>query len=131
MTTIPTLNQPLASLSEQDFLAFADAASTLINNAQSESELQELKVTLQGKKSDITTLSKQMGSLDADGKKTYGAYLHELRTRLTTAFEARGTALAEQALNAKLASSWCGIRRLASDHARHRAHEAILHTGGL
>ena len=109
MTTIPTLNQPLVSLSEQDFLAFADAASTLINNAQSESELQELKVTLQGKKSDITTLSKQMGSLDADGKKTYGAYLHELRTRLTTAFEARGTALAEQALNAKLASEQVDI----------------------
>ena len=109
MTTIPTLNQPLASLSEQDFLAFADVASTLINNAQSESELQELKVTLQGKKSDITTLSKQMGSLDADSKKTYGAYLHELRTRLTTAFEARGTALAEQALNAKLASEQVDI----------------------
>lgn len=109
MTTIPTLSQPLTSLSEQDFLAFADAASTLINNAQSESELQELKVTLQGKKSDITTLSKQMGSLDADGKKTYGAYLHEIRTRLTAAFDARGTALAEQALNAKLASEQVDI----------------------
>lgn len=109
MTTIPTLNQPLTSLSEQDFLAFTDAASALINNAQSESELQELKVTLQGKKSDITTLSKQMGSLDADGKKTYGAYLHELRTRLTAAFDARGTALAEQALNAKLASEQVDI----------------------
>lgn len=109
MTTIPTLNQPLASLSEQDFLAFADAVSTLINNAQSESELQELKVTFQGKKSDITTLSKQMGSLDTDGKKTYGAYLHELRTRLAAAFDARGTALAEQVLNAKLASEQVDI----------------------
>lgn len=109
MTTIPTLNQPLSELNEQDFANFADLACKLIDDAQNETQLQELKVALQGKKSEITVLSKQMGGLDADGKKTYGAYLHELRTRLSKAFDERGAFLAFLALNEKLASEQVDI----------------------
>ncbi|WFF38566.1 phenylalanine--tRNA ligase subunit alpha [Moraxella nasibovis] len=109
MTTLPTLDKALADLQEQDFVNFADLACQQIGDAASEVELQELKVALQGKKSPITTLSKQMGSLDADGKRVYGAYLHELRTRISTAFDERGQVLAQNALNAKLASEQVDI----------------------
>ena len=67
-TTIPTLDQPLITLNEQDFLAFADNAIAVIETATDERTLQELRVSLSGKKSALTALSKQMGALDADTK---------------------------------------------------------------
>lgn len=103
-TTIPTLDQPLITLNEQDFLAFADSAIAVIETATDERTLQELRVSLSGKKSALTALSKQMGALDADAKKQYGAYLHELRTHINQALETKAKQLATAAMNAKLAS---------------------------
>lgn len=108
-TTIPTLDQPLITLNEQDFLAFADSAIAVIETATDERTLQELRVSLSGKKSALTALSKQMGTLDADAKKQYGAYLHELRTHINQALETKAKQLATAAMNAKLASEQIDI----------------------
>ncbi|MPX29444.1 phenylalanine--tRNA ligase subunit alpha [Moraxella catarrhalis] len=108
-TTIPTLDQPLITLNEQDFLAFADSAIAVIETAADERTLQELRVSLSGKKSALTALSKQMGALDADAKKQYGAYLHELRTHINQALETKAKQLATAAMNAKLASEQIDI----------------------
>lgn len=108
-TTIPTLDQSLITLNEQDFLAFADSAIAVIETAADERTLQELRVSLSGKKSALTALSKQMGALDADAKKQYGAYLHELRTHINQALETKAKQLATAAMNAKLASEQIDI----------------------
>lgn len=108
-TTIPTLDQPLITLNEQDFLAFADSAIAVIETAADERTLQELRVSLSGRKSALTALSKQMGALDADAKKQYGAYLHELRTHINQALETKAKQLATAAMNAKLASEQIDI----------------------
>lgn len=108
-TTIPTLDQPLITLNEQDFLAFADSAIAVIETATDERTLQELRVSLSGKKSALTALSKQMGTLDADAKKQYGAYLHELRTHINQALETKAKQLATAAMNTKLASEQIDI----------------------
>lgn len=108
-TTIPTLDQPLITLNEQDFLAFADSAIAVIETATDERTLQELRVSLSGKKSALTALSKQMGALDANAKKQYGAYLHELRTHINQALETKAKQLATAAMNAKLASEQIDI----------------------
>ena len=108
-TTIPTLDQPLITLNEQDFLAFADNAIAVIETATDERTLQELRVSLSGKKSALTALSKQMGALDADTKKQYGVYLHELRTHINQALETKAKQLATAAMNAKLASEQIDI----------------------
>lgn len=108
-TTIPTLDQPLITLNEQDFLAFVDSAIAVIETATDERTLQELRVSLSGKKSALTALSKQMGALDADAKKQYGAYLHELRTHINQALETKAKQLATAAMNAKLASEQIDI----------------------
>lgn len=108
-TTIPTLDQPLITLNEQDFLAFADSAIAVIEAATDERTLQELRVSLSGKKSALTALSKQMGALDADAKKQYGVYLHELRTHINQALETKAKQLATAAMNAKLASEQIDI----------------------
>ncbi|MDO4897204.1 MAG: phenylalanine--tRNA ligase subunit alpha [Moraxella sp.] len=120
--TIPTLpSEQLSELSEQDLATFGEQTVAVINSADDESALQALRVSLTGKKSPITALSKQMGKLDSESKKTYGAYLHELRTRIATAFDERGAVLSAQALNAKLLAEQIDITL----PARHKP------TGGL
>lgn len=106
---LPTLAQSLTELQQTDFQQFADLACQAITATDTEAQLQELKVALQGKKSDMTALSKQMGGLDADAKKQYGAYLHQVRSRLTEAFDAQSQLLATKALQARLASEQVDI----------------------
>lgn len=112
MTTIqglPTLAENLTDIHQDDFNTFADVAIELIQTAGDEKTLQELRVNLTGKKSTLTALSKQMGKLDANLKKQYGAYLHELRTRINTALDEHSQTLVIQALNAKLAKETIDI----------------------
>ena len=118
--SLPTINDTLTQVSETDLVHFGDKTTALIAQAPDEKSLQELKVHLTGKKSAITTLSKQMGSLDADAKKQYGTYLHHLRTRLNTAFETQSQYLTTQALNAKLAAEQIDITLPA--RAKHQGH---------
>lgn len=109
MSMIPNLDKALTELDKQQFVAFEQQAVQLIEQAQNEQQLQELRVNLTGKKSALTALSKQMGLLDADAKKQYGGYLHELRGNIMQAFEQKASSLALVALNAKLASETIDI----------------------
>lgn len=84
--------------------AFIASALAQINEASDESALQQLKLNLIGKKSELAQLSKTMGSLGADEKKQLGQSLHEVRTQLGSALEARSALLKQAKLNAKLAS---------------------------
>ncbi|MDO5651235.1 MAG: phenylalanine--tRNA ligase subunit alpha [Moraxella sp.] len=102
--TLPILSENLNEIDEAKFNTFIDEAVACIYQASDEKSLQELRVQLTGKKAALTALSKQMGSLDADGKKTYGAYLHSVRTALQAAFDEQGKTLASLALQARLAS---------------------------
>lgn len=106
---LPTLDAPLATISPDELTAFGDQAVALIETACDEKTLQEFRVNLTGKKAALTALSKQMGSLDADAKKQYGAYLHDLRTRIGSALDAKAQSLAAAAMNAKLASEQVDI----------------------
>lgn len=109
LESLPVLDAPLGEIGQEALTAFGDAAVALIAQASDERALQELRVNLTGKKATLTALSKQMGALDAEQKKQYGAYLHELRTKINTAFETAQTALAQAALHAKLASETIDI----------------------
>lgn len=60
-TTIPTLDQPLITLNEQDFLAFADSAIAVIETATDERTLQELRVSLSGKKISLDSIVQANG----------------------------------------------------------------------
>lgn len=100
--TLPTLSDELSQLTEAQFTEFGDAAEALIATAEDSNALQQLRVTLTGKKSALTSWSKQMGKLSAEGKKTYGGWLHTLRGRVQTALGQQEQALQERALKAKL-----------------------------
>ncbi|MFW2178412.1 MULTISPECIES: phenylalanine--tRNA ligase subunit alpha [unclassified Moraxella] len=97
-------SETLTDLSQDQFAEFTDLAKHLIATAQNPQDLQAVRVTLTGKKSHLTTWSKQLGSLDADGKKTIGGQLHEVRSQINDRLQQAQADLEAQALEAKLAS---------------------------
>ena len=85
LSALPTLSSELSELTKSQLTEFASAAETLILQVTDARNLQDLRVQLTGKKSPLTGWSKQMGKLDADDKKTYGGWLHEVRSRIQQA----------------------------------------------
>lgn len=128
ISDLPALGGDLLGITQADFNHFGEIATTLITQIKNEADLQALRATLTGKKSPMTALSKQMGSLDADSKKTYGSYIHELRTRINTAFDEQATILATQALNAKLAAEQIDITLPARGNKKGALHPVTLTT---
>ena len=104
LSALPTLSSELNELNEAQLIEFANAAEDLILQVNDVRLLQDLRVQLTGKKSPLTGWSKQMGKLSNDDKKTYGGWLHEVRSRIQDALTAHQQQLEVAALNAKLAS---------------------------
>lgn len=102
--TLQNYSETLTDLSQAQFAEFAEQAKALIATAQTPQDLQTIRVTLTGKKSHLTTWSKQLGGLDADGKKTVGGYLHQVRTAINDSLQQAQSDLESKALQAKLAS---------------------------
>ncbi|WP_298066754.1 phenylalanine--tRNA ligase subunit alpha, partial [uncultured Acinetobacter sp.] len=65
--------------------------------------LDQVRVQFTGKKSQLAELSKGLGKLDAEERKTQGAALHQVREAINGALSARQTALQQAALDAQLA----------------------------
>lgn len=103
-TILDKFSQTLTDLSQAQFTEFTDLAKSLISTAQNPQDLQAIRVALTGKKSHLTAWSKQLGGLDADGKKTIGGQLHEVRTQINDSLQQAQTDLDSKALQAKLAS---------------------------
>ena len=104
LSALPTLSSELSELTEAQLTEFASAAEALILQVNDVRLLQDLRVQLTGKKSPLTGWSKQMGKLSSDDKKTYGGWLHQVRSRIQDALTAQQQQLEVAALNAKLAS---------------------------
>lgn len=96
--------QILTDLSQDQFAQFINDAKALISTAQNPQDLQNIRVILTGKKSHLTAWSKQLGGLDAEGKKTIGGQLHEIRTIIGSALQQAQTDLDASMLARKLAS---------------------------
>ena len=97
-------SENLTDITQDQFTQFVQDAKVLISTAQNPQDLQNIRVTLTGKKSHLTTWSKQLGGLDADGKKTIGGMLHQVRTQINDSLQQAQSDLEAKALAAKLAS---------------------------
>ncbi len=97
-------SQNLTDISQDQFFQFVNDAKAFIATAQTPQDLQAVRVNLTGKKSHLTTWSKQLGGLDADGKKTIGGRLHQVRTQINDSLQQAQSELEAKALAAKLAS---------------------------
>ncbi|WP_201586925.1 phenylalanine--tRNA ligase subunit alpha [Psychrobacter jeotgali] len=104
LSALPTLSTELHDINEEQLNHFATAAETMIAQAIDVPALQNLRVQFTGKKSALTGWSKQLGKLDSSDKKTYGGWLHGVRSRIQEALSAQQQQLEADALSAKLES---------------------------
>ena len=102
IASLPSLSDVLSELTEAELQGYVEAAKSAVSEIANSADLQQMRVTLTGKKSALTGWSKQMGKLDADSKKTLGGWLHQVRTQITDTLNAQQRALEEAALTAKL-----------------------------
>jgi phenylalanyl-tRNA synthetase alpha chain len=75
-----------------------------INGAKDEAALEAVRVSALGKKGSISELLKTLGGMSAEERKDKGPAFNSLRDRVSDALAARKAALADEALNAKLAT---------------------------
>ena len=102
LSALPTLSSELSEVQEAQLTELASAAEAMIAQVTDVSALQALRVQLTGKKSLLTGWSKQLGKLSSDDKKTYGGWLHQVRSRIQDALTEQQQQLEITALNAKL-----------------------------
>lgn len=74
-----------------------------ISKVSSLNELEEIRVEILGKKGELTSVLKQMGSLSADERPIIGAFANEVRDKLEEAITAKKNELTDAELNSKLA----------------------------
>lgn len=87
-----------------ELTAYQTQAAKMITDANDLATLNDARVTLTGKKSQLTQWSKAMGKLTPDEKKTRGAELHKVRTFIQEALTSKQKSLEASALAEKLAS---------------------------
>jgi phenylalanyl-tRNA synthetase alpha chain len=73
-----------------------------VEAANDEAALEALRVEALGKQGSISALMRNLGSMNPDERKTFGAALNRLKDRVTEAILAKKAALAEAALDAQL-----------------------------
>ena len=84
--------------------AIRKSALESIAGTQSGAELEALRVKYLGKKGELTAVLKQMGKLSPEERPVMGQLANEVRAELEKAIEVQSAALAEKALEAKLAA---------------------------
>ena len=79
-------------------------ANTLeaIEAAADEAALEAIRVGMLGKKGELTSMMKTLGSLDPEARKTIGAALNKVKDALAASIETRGAILKKAALDEKL-----------------------------
>ncbi|HLR45814.1 MAG TPA: phenylalanine--tRNA ligase subunit alpha, partial [Deinococcales bacterium] len=79
-----------------------DEALSQIAAAADERQLQDLRVRFLGKKGEVTSQLKTLGSLPPDERRAAGARINALRDELENAFNERRTELRRAELDARL-----------------------------
>ena len=62
-------------------------ALELLDKAHTENDLEEWRITVLGRRGQITTVLRGISDLDSDSRRTAGAAANQLKIRLQTAFE--------------------------------------------
>ncbi|MBB6099345.1 phenylalanyl-tRNA synthetase alpha chain [Deinobacterium chartae] len=93
-----------------------DAALQAIEGAQTLEALQAVKTHYLGKKGELTSQLKTLGSLSPDERRARGAEINALKAELEAAIETREAQLKEEALQARLASEAIDVTLPAPAH---------------
>ena len=93
-----TIEEQLKALREETLAALKQIS------AENEKEMQELRVSVLGKKGSLTEILKGMKDVSAEMRPVIGKHVNEARDVLTAAFEESAKLLEEKKVQAKLAS---------------------------
>jgi phenylalanyl-tRNA synthetase alpha chain len=90
-----------------EITTLASEAERAVAAAETLDALEEARLSVLGKKGWLSAALKELGSLTPDERKQRAQTLNEVKEKLTAAIEARRTALADAAINARLkAETW-------------------------
>lgn len=87
-----------------DLTVLVNDALAMIHSAADAQALEQARVQFLGKKSQLTELSKGLGTLDPEARKEQGAKLNQVRDAINQALDARRQAFAAEALQRQLES---------------------------
>ena len=96
-------------ISEASVDGIRDEARGLIPAALDERSLDDIRISLLGKKGKISLLLKDLGSLDENRRRHLGASLNELKREVDELIRARRDQLAALSLEAQVASEWVDV----------------------
>jgi phenylalanyl-tRNA synthetase alpha chain len=82
---------------------------TLIKDAGDESGLEELRVQAVGKKGEISLKMRELGKMTPEERQVAGPALNALKDEINAALAAKKAALADAALEERLASEWLDV----------------------
>jgi phenylalanyl-tRNA synthetase alpha chain len=77
--------------------------------ASDEAALEELRLAALGKKGEISLMMRELGKMTPEERTSTGAALNRLKDEIDTALRAAKTAMADAALNARLATEWLDV----------------------
>jgi phenylalanyl-tRNA synthetase alpha chain len=82
---------------------------TAVMEANDEAALEEVRLAALGKKGEISAMMATLGKMDPEARKATGATLNVLRDEIDAALRAKKVALADAALDARLANEWLDV----------------------
>ena len=89
---------------QEKLLAIKEAAFNEIATAENSGALEEIRVKYLGKKGELTTILRGMGSLSPEERPVVGKLVNEAKGEVEAKLEEVGTAIKTKEKNAKLAS---------------------------
>ena len=92
-----------------DLNALRDRTLTAIRDAADEAALEAVRLAALGKKGEISALMAGLGKMAPEDRKTAGAAFNVLKDEIDAALRARKVALADAALDARLAAEWLDV----------------------
>ena len=82
---------------------------TAIETAPDAAKLEEIRVAALGKKGEVSLKMRELGKMTPEERRTAGPALNALKDALNSAIATRRDALADAALEARLASEWMDV----------------------
>ena len=94
----------MEGLDAQSLKSVSDEIVQAVDAAENLDELEAVRVNALGKKGRISRLMRALGGMDADARKAAGQALNIVKDQVVAALESKQSALAQAALNEKLAT---------------------------
>ena len=112
----------MQGLDAQSLKSVSDEIVQAVDAAENLDELEAVRVNALGKKGRISLLMRLLGGMDADARKAAGQALNIVKDQVAAALESKQSALAQAALNEKLATEAIDVSLPSRPNSEARLH---------